>query len=252
MMKLLSIGYCLSVLALGFLLISMGPVWTQEANDSRVKEDNISKETLSMDDDLDDLNEELKPARHELEKVDIVVTLNRIIEKMGDAEDFLSRASLWQAVNPQEKAGQEIEKIIKEQEKARKALDKLFKRTKKSQKQAVFDISKLIKLARMQGKGQGQGSKPSPKPGEKPKPQDKQPQPRQTSPKQPGNPADKPYEATGTLPHHLKPFTDDLSKKWGNLPPKLRDAILEMKQDELISGYLERLEKYFKILASEE
>ena len=106
----------------------------------------------------------------------------------------------------------------------------------------------------MQAQGQGSSQpqpQPQPKPGEKQKPQDKQPQPKQTSPKQPGHPADKPYEATGTLPPGLKPFTGDPTKKWGNLPPKLRDEILELKQDELISEYIERLEKYFKILAGE-
>lgn len=249
MRKQRRISYCLSMLVLVFLLMGMGFGWTQNEIGSADKPDKTTEETSSMDDDLDDLNEQLKPGRESLEKVDIMATLNKIIEKMGDAEGFLSQASIWKALTPQEQAGHDIDKIIKQQEKALKELNKLFKNTKGSQKQAIKEISKLIKLARQQGQGQGssQGQKqPQPK---KIKPQNKQPQPQQ---KKPGHPADKPYEATGTLPHGLRPFTDDLAKKWGNLPPKLRDAILEMKQDELISEYLERLEKYFKILASEE
>lgn len=210
-----------------------------------------------MDDDLDDLNNQLKPDREALEEVDVMATLNKIIEKMGDAEDFLSRASLWKALTPQEEAANELEKIIKRQQAALEELNKLFKDTKCNQDDALKNIEKLIKLAKeCQGQGQGQSSQPQPqpkpKPGQKPKPQDRQPQPTQANPQKPGSPAQKPYEATGTLPHGLSPFTGDPSKKWGNLPPKLRDEILELKQDELISEYLERLEKYFKILAGEE
>jgi hypothetical protein len=96
---LLAIGCGLWVLALNF-------GWTEDKTkptDQPAKSSKSAEEKEkppSMDDDLDDLNKQLKPDREELEEVDVLATLNKIIEKMADAEDFLSQASLWKALTP--------------------------------------------------------------------------------------------------------------------------------------------------------
>ena len=207
--------------------------------------------TESFDDDLDDLDEELKPDSIDEAETDVMEILDNIKEKMIDAQDSLSKASVWKAVKSQGEVESEIEKIIKRQKEALKALEQLFKNTKKDQQTAISDIEKLIKLAReveVQSQGKSQQQKQQKKSAGQ---QKTQLQKMQTKPNA-NQPAPKAYEASGSLPRNLHPRTGDEADKWGNLPPKLRDEIVISEDDDIMLEYQEKLKRYFKILAEEE
>lgn len=241
MLKHLILWLLVSGLGLGGLTIraeeKTNPEEKAKATDEKKKE---------MDDDLDDLNEALKPEPVP-EETDVLAVLKQISEKMTDSADGLSKASIWKAIKEGEDAGKKIEEIIRMQKEALAQLDKSLQETKSKQKGAIDDITKLIKLARKmqsnsQSDGSAQQSNPEPKPGQKnPGSQQK---PNQ-------GPAQQPYEST-TNPPGSGRHTGGASEQWGNLPPKLRDAILLSKNEEFTLEYQEWLQRYFKILAGEQ
>jgi ElaB/YqjD/DUF883 family membrane-anchored ribosome-binding protein len=213
------------------------------------KEDNsLPKKNDEMNDDLDDLNNELKPEPIPEEK-DILSILKQIQEKMIDSADSISKISLWKAIEDSNTAKSKIDELIKRQKEALEALNNSLQQTKKKQSEAIDNITKLIKIARQIQQSQGQGQPEQPKaknPEIKPK---EKPEPDQRDQNQ-SNPAKKPYEATSLSPGVGK-HIGGLVEKWGNLPPKIREAIILSKPDDFTLEYKQWLERYFKILAEE-
>ncbi|MEW6026859.1 MAG: hypothetical protein AB1599_06170, partial [Planctomycetota bacterium] len=133
----------------------------------------------------------------------------------------------------------------KRQQEALDELNKLFDQINKLQSEASQNLKKVVDSAVvMKPKGSGKQHKPQPqsrKPKQKPQPKDQSNQ----------GPAPRAYDAKGDLPDPYTPRKSD-AKKWGNLPPKLRDEIIQSAQEEFLPEYQERLSRYYKILAGEE
>ena len=202
------------------------------------------KPDKTLDDDLDELQEELKPEPIP-EETDILELLNQIEDKMNEAADGLSRSAAWEGIKKQEQVGLPIEEVLKRQKEAVEKLNSVFGNTKGKQQNAIDNITKLLKLARQmqsqqQSEGQQQGQKPQPSP---------QLQPGQDKPGT--QPATAPYNATTSLPPGGERRTGTASDRWGILPAKLREAIMLSTSGEFLTEYQEKLTRYFKILAGE-
>ncbi|MBI5778202.1 MAG: hypothetical protein HZA49_01940 [Planctomycetes bacterium] len=202
----------------------------------------------NIDDLIDNLDKKLKPAPVE-EKTDIIDTLAKVVDLMESAEDRLSSASNWTPSTKTDTATAEPQRspdnlgAEKRQQEALDELNKLFDQIKKLQSEASQNLKKVIDSAViMEPKGSSSGKKPKPKP--KPKPQ---PQPKDKSDQ---DPAPRAYDAKADLPDPYTPRKSD-GKKWGNLPPKLRDEIIQSAQEEFLPEYQDRLSRYYKILAGE-
>jgi len=229
----------------------------------------VAISSLRADEDLDkiidDLDKELKPIPVE-EEVDVVSILNKVVDKMETAEDRLSSASnldtnerkitdTTTAGNKQQEATDGINKITgptiagKKQQEAIDEINKILRQIKKLQSDAAEGLNKIIRSARVI-ESQGEDKpKPElkPKPGQKPKPK---PKPQEEKDGK-GGPAPRAYDAKGDLPDGFTTRRSD-RLKWGNLPPKLRDEIIQSAQEEFLPEYQERLTRYFKILAGKE
>jgi hypothetical protein len=210
-----------------------------------------SGKTEERDKILDDLDKELKPIPVE-EEVDVISILNKVVDKMESAEDRLSTAS---NLDSDEHKIDDPNRAKKRQEEAINEINKIFRQIKKLQSDATDGLDKVIRSVKViESQGQGkpkkqpkeQNQKPKPKPEPKPKPQEKE------EGKEPGRgPAPRAYDAKGNLPDGFTPRRSD-ALKWGNLPPKLRDEIIQSAQEEFLPEYQERLIRYFKILAGKE
>ena len=131
-----------------------------------------------------------------------------------------------------------------------KKLDALLRGTEKAQQETAERLNGLLqKLAQME---QQQGQ---PQPGGQ-RPQNPRPQPlNPDNQPNPGQPAEKPYDPPKRTPPPLTgPRSSDPAGAWGNLPPRLRDQILQGERDveRFPEEYRELLREYFKRLAEEE
>jgi hypothetical protein len=195
-----------------------------------------------IDDIIDGLDKELKPVPVE-ERMDPIDALTKVADLMESAEDRISAASNWA---PGAVTGADTAPAKTRQQQALDELNKLFDRINKLQSDASSGLKKVIDSAVvLEPKGSSSGKKP--KPGSKPKPKPK-PQPKDQSDQ---GPAPRAYDAKGDLPDPYAPRKSD-GKKWGNLPPKLRDEIIQSAQEEFLPEYQERLSRYYKILAGQE
>jgi len=192
----------------------------------------------NIDDIIDGLDKKLKPEPVE-EKPDVIDILNKVADLMESAEDRLASASNW---NPA--TGTDTAPAEKRQQQALDELNKLFNQIKNLQSEASKGLKKVIDSAVIiepKGSGGSSSKQPKNKPKPKPKPKDQSNQ----------GPAPRAYDAKGDLPEPYTPRKSD-GKKWGNLPPKLRDEIIQSAQEEFLPEYQERLSRYYKILAGEE
>lgn len=224
------------------IMISTGFfVSTDGADSDKLTKQDSDKSKSEMGNDLDELNKELKPESVP-EEVDVLGLLKQVQEKMTEAADGLSKASVWKAIEKQKQVPSDINEVIKRQKEALEQLNKSLQDTKKKQQEAIDNINKLIKAARqVQQQDQSRSNPDKQKPQAKPKEQPKQ---------KPGEPATQPYEATAQPPGAGR-HTSGTSDRWGNLPPKLREAIILSKPEEFTMEYQQWLERYFKILAEE-
>ncbi|MFA5793710.1 MAG: hypothetical protein WC980_01375 [Candidatus Brocadiia bacterium] len=212
---------------------------------------------------IEELDRELKPAPVQ-EQVKPTEILQKVAEKMARAEDYLSRSSVYGPKNPLPGNDQSQSEAIKE-------INRLLNKTESSQKEAIEDIDRLIKSApetMMPPPPSGKGGKPKPNQSQKkdqsqPKERDKgkpkpgeqmqQPQPLRETPKeqpQPKGPAERAYEAKGGLPEGMLERRGT-TYKWGNLPPKMRDEIIQNEQEGFLPDYEDWLKQYFKTLAED-
>ncbi|MFH1228621.1 MAG: hypothetical protein V1701_12060 [Planctomycetota bacterium] len=215
------------------------------------------RDTEKIERIIEELDRELKPAPVQ-EQVKPSEILQKISEKMTRAEDYISRSSVYGPKN-QGNNGNDQSEAINE-------INRLLNKTQNTQKETIEDIDRLIRSAPniMMPPSSGGGGKPKPKPSqqdqqqpkergkEKPKPREQQqpqplreiPQEQQTPPSK--NPAEKAYDAKGGLPDR-----HGTANKWGNLPPKMRDEIIQNEQEGFLPDYEEWLKQYFKTLAEE-
>jgi len=236
------------IILVGIFVVLASNFIAAEISEIKMEENTEPKKTDEMSDDLDELTKELNPESIPEEK-DILNVLKKIHEKMIDSADNMSKISLWKAIEDSNTAKTKIDELIKRQKEALEALNNSMQQTKKKQSEAIDNITKLIKIARQiqQSEGQGQSSqhetKKSENKSQKKLETDKQEQNQDS-------PAKNPYETT-IQPPGVGTHIGGLIEKWGNLPPKIREAIILSKPDEFTLEYKQWLERYFRILAEE-
>lgn len=246
--KICSLEFLIVVITI-FCSISILGVTEEQLNGKTEKPDNkntnnslSSSETEEKDKLLEELDKELKPTPVE-EEIDPISILNKVVDKMESAEDRLSSAS---NLDVNEHSITDTATANKRQQEVIDELNKIFQQIKKLQSDATDGLDKIIRSARdIENSGGGGSKQPKPRPKHQPKPK---PKPRDN----PSNgPASKAYDSKGELPDGFTQRRSD-GLKWGNLPPKLRDEIIQSAQEEFLPEYQERLTRYFKILAGKE
>ncbi len=179
--------------------------------------------------------------------------LREIEGLMKTSEELLDDSSRGKALETEQQLAEKLKELLKEDEKEDPALaqkkvlekiDRLMKKSEKSQKGAVEGLAEMIRKART-SPGQDE---PKPRPG-KPKPPPKSAKP----PQQPGSPAPAPYDPNRNDPVNTFRSRAERPGRWGDLPPRLREAILSGKRDldEYPAEYRELLKEYMKKLSEE-
>src|SRR5262245_35064623 len=173
---------------------------------------------------------------------------------MEAAEELLNNASHGKALETEKELLDKIDKLLKEDSKEnpaeaqKKILEKIQKLMGKSEKSQGQSADKLGEVIRRVKAAQGQGQ---PQPGQ-PQPGQQKQQPMK--PNQPSNPADRPYDPNRNgEPINKFRSRGDRSGRWGDLPPRLREAMLNGKRaiDDLPAEYQQLLKEYMKRLADE-
>jgi hypothetical protein len=191
---------------------------------------------------IEELDKELKPIPVE-EEIDAISILGKVIDNMETAEDRLSSASNLAVP----KTADDIDKARMRQKEVIEEINKLFEQINRLQSDASEGLKKILDSAIVIEPKEcagGQRQKPrQPKDLPKPKPEKKEADTRKDE-----GPAPRAYEDKSNLPD---PYTQRRSDalKWGNLPQKLRDEIIQSAQEEFLPEYQERLSRYFKILS---
>jgi hypothetical protein len=174
---------------------------------------------------------------------------------MTQAEDLLNDSSRGKALETEKELIEKIDKLLKEdskenpaasQQKVLEKIQKLMKKSEKSQGDTVDKLGDVIRRAKAQ-QGQGQGQ-PQPHPGQK------QPQQQAQRAQQPGNPAPAPYDPNRNGdPVNKFRSRGDRTGRWGDLPPRLREAMLSGKRDldDYPPEFQQVLKEYMKKLAEE-
>lgn len=204
---------------------------------------------------LEEANKRLQGDEKKEEEENPLVILERVIDYMGQAYEHLGKATAWRGVETQGRAADEIEKLIPEveaeQEKAAEELRKLFDSCSGKQIYATREIERLIKLAKETSCSDPNCAQCR---AEAERARREQARPQQMTP-QPGNPAKQPYEPPRTMPPpNTNPLTrtGDPNRRWGDLPSKIREELLQSGVDQFLQEYKDRLERYFRILGEGE
>ena len=175
---------------------------------------------------------------------------------MESAEELLNDASRGKALETEKELMDKINKLLSEdpkenptesQKKVLEKIQKLMQKSEKSQGQSADKLGEVIRRVKAaQGQGQGQ-----PQPGP---PQQSQQKPMSQKPDQPQNPADKPYDPNRNgEPINKFRSKGDRTGRWGDLPARLREAMLSGKRssDDFPAEYQQVLKEYMKRLADE-
>lgn len=169
--------------------------------------------------------------------------LEEALGMMTKAEELLNDSSRGKALATQK----DLEKRLKDELKddptfsQRRILDKIGKlveKAEKKEKDAAEKLGEIIKKARSSqsqsqseqqqpGQGQGQGSNKA---------------------KQPGSPAQKPYDPGRT--EQPSKFKSEATKSgtWGNLPAAAKQAILDASKEDVPPEFQEIWKKYYEML----
>lgn len=180
--------------------------------------------------------------------------LKEVGKLMETAEDLLNDASRGKALETEKELMEKIDKLLKEDSKEnpaeaqKKVLEKIQKLMGKSEKSQGQSADKMGEVIRRVKAAQGQGQ---PQPGQ---PQQQQQKPQSQKPDQPSSPAEKPYDPNRNgEPINKFRSKGDRSGRWGDLPARLREAMLSGKRssDDFPAEYQQLLKEYMKRLADE-
>lgn len=190
----------------------------------------------------------------ELSVEEAMKMLKEVGKLMETAEELLNDASRGKALETEKELMDKIDKLLKEDPKEnpaeaqKKVLEKIQKLMGKSEKSQGQSADKLGEVIRRVKAAQGQGQ---PQPGQ---PQQQQQKPQAMKPDQPSNPAEKPYDPNRTSePINKFRSRGDRTGRWGDLPARLREAMLTGKRaiDDFPAEYQQLLKEYMKKLADE-
>ncbi|HZE96822.1 MAG TPA: hypothetical protein VE981_07335 [Planctomycetota bacterium] len=173
---------------------------------------------------------------------------------MDSAEELLNDASRGKALETEKELMEKIDKLLKEDPKEnpaetqKKVLEKIQKLMQKGEKSQGDSADKLAEVIRRVKAAQGPGQPQPGQPQQQPKPG------QQQKPDQPQNPADKPYDPNRNgEPINKFRSRGDRTGRWGDLPPRVREAMLSGKRaiDDFPAEYQQVLKEYMKRLADE-
>ena len=197
------------------------------------------------------------PEEKELTPEEAIQILKDCQKLMEEAEGLLNDSSRGKALGAEKETIERVNKLLgtppadpaAEQKKILEKIEKLMGKSQKSQGDTVDKLGDVIRRVRSQ-QGQGQGDPQQGPP--QPQPQDQQQQPQ--SSKNPQNPAAAPYDPNrNNDPINKFRSHGDRSGRWGDLPPRLREAMLSGKRDldDFPPEYQQLLKEYFKSLSGE-
>jgi uncharacterized protein with von Willebrand factor type A (vWA) domain len=164
---------------------------------------------------------------------------------MSKAEELLNDGSRGKALETEEELMRRLEQELGATEAQKKILEKVRKlteRSEKKQKDAVDKLAEVIRKAKAQsGNGQSKDQQQK-KDGQSSKAQN------------PSSPAQSPYDPNRNDPPSKFRSKADKTGSWGNLPEKVRDAMLHGKRDvdEYPAEFSELLKEYMRQLSGED
>ncbi len=161
---------------------------------------------------------------------------------MTKAEELLNDSSRGKALATEKDLIEKLDRELRDdptalQKQILEKVKKLNERTEKKQKDAVDKLAELIKKAKSSS-GQGKGEKKDPQGKNKAKP------------KNPSDPATDPYDPSRNDPPSKFRSEADKTGSWGDLPAKVRDAMLHGRRDvddypaefqQMLKEYMEKL-----------
>ena len=190
----------------------------------------------------------------ELSIEDAMKMLKEVGKLMESAEELLNDASRGKALETEKELMEKIDKLLKEdpkenpaeaQKKVLEKIQKLMGKSEKSQGQSADKMGEVIRRVKA-AQGQGQPQQGPPQQGQQ--------KPMPMKPDQPSNPADKPYDPNRNgEPINKFRSKGDRTGRWGDLPPRVREAMLTGKRaiDDFPAEYQQLLKEYMKKLADE-
>ena len=210
-----------------------------------------------------------KPGKPQAPKEEAELTIEEAMKMLKDvgqlmevAEELLNNASHGKALETEKELMDKIDKLLKEdakenpteaqknsaeaQKKILEKIQKLMGKSEKSQGQSADKMGEVIRRVKS-AQGQGQPQPGQPQPGQQQKPQSQKPD-------QPSNPADKPYDPNRNgEPINKFRSRGDRTGRWGDLPPRVREAMLNGKRaiDDFPAEYQQVLKEYMKRLADD-
>lgn len=191
----------------------------------------------------------------ELSVEEAMKILKEVGKLMDSAEELLNSASHGKALDTEKELMDRINKLLKEdskenpeeaQKKVLEKIQKLMGKSEKSQGQSADKMGEVIRRVKA-AQGQGQPQPGQPQPGQQQKQQAQRPD-------QPSNPADKPYDPNRNgEPINKFRSRGDRTGRWGDLPPRLREAMLSGRRaiDDYPAEYQQLLNEYMKKLAED-
>ena len=179
--------------------------------------------------------------------------LKEVRELQELAAELLLASAQGKALETEQALLSKLKGLLKEEEKANpeaaqkkimEKIERLMGKSEGNQKDAADKMGEIIRKAKS-GQGQGQGP---PKPGQ---PQKQQQQQQAQKPQQPSSPATAPYDPNRQGdPINKFRSKGDRTARWGDLPARLREPILNGKRDlddyppefqQLLKEYFERM-----------
>lgn len=187
--------------------------------------------------------------------------LKEVSQLMETAEELLQDSSRGKALEAEQQTMKKIEKLLNPdpaspqkdpstpttQQKILEKIEKVMKKSGESQGQGAQKLAEVIRRvkAQQQGQGQGQGQQQ----------QQQQQRPMNEKPDQPNNPATSPYDPNRRGdPINKFRSRGDRTGRWGDLPSRLREAMLTGKRDldDYPPEFQQFLKEYFKALSGED
>ena len=169
---------------------------------------------------------------------------------MAKAEELLNESSRGKAVETEKAIVERINELLKDEPEAaqKKVLEKIERLMSKSQGKQKGAMEKIDEILRKAKSGQGQ-----PQPGQPQKGPPQQQQGMKPQPQQPSDPARQPYDPNRNDPANVFRSKGDRSGRWGDLPPRVREAMFSGKRDldDFPPEYQQLLKEYFQGLLNE-
>jgi hypothetical protein len=177
---------------------------------------------------------------------------------MEEAEALLNDSSRGKALGLEKETLERVNKLLgappaspeDEQKKVLEKIEKLMGKSGKAQGETVDKLGDVIRRVRSQ-QGQGQGD-PQQGPPQQGPPQDQMQKPQ--SGQNPQNPATSPYDPNRNGdPINKFRSRGDRTGRWGDLPARVREAMLSGKRDldDFPPEYQQLLKEYFKSLSGD-